>query len=457
MLVGAALATELADSETPMSYPPPPPPPPPSGPQFYPQSPYPMPPKKQSKVLWIVLAIVGGLIVLCGLGGIIAGITADDDPKVSSEARSAVDEPNSISEESEEPEPVDTDGDGVVDEEDVDPNDANVQTEDDIDTDEDGVPDYEDFRPEDRKIQTRDDVDTDKDGVPDYKDDFPKNAAYTKDSDGDGSADQVDDFPKDDRYTTDTDGDKVADSEDAFPNDPTRSKITVAMENALESAYNYLDFGAFSRLGGRPDPCRLEEGSGPVGQELSVVLDFLSGRAHPAIDELVRRTVHLRRGGLRRQQGRAVMARIAQAGSTRRKKRTAVLPAILIVIGLIVVFGAVGASGNNDFDQTLCETDQVLYGGYEDCSDQGQGGETAAFIIGGGMIALGVLGLVIISSMGSVIDHSAPPVAPQVSTSPPPATQADELKKAADLLASGAITVEEFAVLKGCILGTTDD
>ena len=122
-----------------------------------------------------------------------------------------------------EPEPVDTDGDRVLDD--------------------------EDFSPEDPKVQTEDDVDTDKDGVADYKDAFPKDAKYSKDADGDGVADQVDDFPEDERYSTDSDGDKVADSEDDFPADPSRSKITNAMYNAIDSASSYLDYTAFSRTG----------------------------------------------------------------------------------------------------------------------------------------------------------------------------------------------------------------
>ena len=118
-----------------------------------------------------------------------------------------------------------------------------------VDTDDDGVLDDDDYRPEDPKVQTEDDVDTDKDGVPDYKDDFPNNAQYSKDSDGDGVADAIDDFPKDERYSKDSDGDKVADSEDDFPADPSRSKITAAMENAIDTASSYLDYSAFSRTG----------------------------------------------------------------------------------------------------------------------------------------------------------------------------------------------------------------
>ena len=61
--------------------------------------------------------------------------------------------------------------------------------------------------------------------------------------------DQRDDFPKDAEFSKDTDGDGVADSEDAFPKDPSKSEITLAMENALEAAQDYLDYSAFSRKG----------------------------------------------------------------------------------------------------------------------------------------------------------------------------------------------------------------
>lgn len=118
-----------------------------------------------------------------------------------------------------------------------------------VDSDGDGVNDDEDYRPQDAKVQTRDDVDTDADGVPDFRDDFPKNANFSKDADGDGVADQLDDFPRDAEFSQDSDGDRVADAVDAFPQDPNRSEITLAMENALAEAKNYLDFSPFSRQG----------------------------------------------------------------------------------------------------------------------------------------------------------------------------------------------------------------
>ena len=175
------------------------------------------------KVLSGVLAFVLLMIIVGALG------SEDEDPTPAAADTSAEAvgdsgaEMSPVSEPETAPEPVDTDGDGVNDE--------------------------DDFRPKDPKVQTRDDVDTDRDGVPDYKDGFPKDAKYSKDADGDRVPDQLDDFPKDPRYSEDTDGDGVADSTDAFPRDPSRSKITLAMENALASAQDYLDYSAFSRQG----------------------------------------------------------------------------------------------------------------------------------------------------------------------------------------------------------------
>lgn len=130
-----------------------------------------------------------------------------------------------------------------------------------VDTDGDGVVDDEDYRPTDPSIQARSDVDTDSDGVPDFRDAFPRNGQYSKDSDGDRVADRLDDFPNDADYSKDRDGDRVADAVDAFPNDPRRSEITLAMENALARAQDYLNFSPFSRQG-LVDQMTSEYGSG---------------------------------------------------------------------------------------------------------------------------------------------------------------------------------------------------
>jgi hypothetical protein len=191
-------------------------------------------PKKHWVMRHKVLTIVLALIVLSGVSSALSGGSDDESARDSPAAvadsdtdaesppeAEAVADPDT--EADPEPEPVDTDGDGANDEDDV--------------------------RPEDPKIQTEDDIDTDGDGVADYQDDFPKNAEYSKDTDGDTVPDALDAFPKDAEYSKDTDGDRVADAVDAFPSDPSRSEISLAMENALESAEDYLDYTAFSRLG----------------------------------------------------------------------------------------------------------------------------------------------------------------------------------------------------------------
>jgi hypothetical protein len=175
-----------------------------------------------------VLTGVFALIVILGVTGALSDDANDqvaaDPPAADVDSQDAAEpDPDPVVEPDPEPEPVDTDGDGANDEDDV--------------------------RPEDPKIQTEDDIDTDGDGVADYQDDFPKNAEYSKDTDGDDVPDQLDAFPEDSEFSKDTDGDRVADAVDAFPRDPTKSEITLAMENALESAQSYLDYSAFSRLG----------------------------------------------------------------------------------------------------------------------------------------------------------------------------------------------------------------
>jgi len=193
-----------------------------------------------------VLSGVSAFVLLLVIVGALGGGAEDPAPAAAGTSTEAVDEPNTDVEE--------TDSDVAAASEPV----AEAEP---VDTDRDGVVDEEDFAPEDRKVQTRDDVDTDKDGVPDYQDDFPKNDKFSKDTDGDSVADQLDDFPKDPRYSQDSDGDGAADSKDAFPGDPSRWKITFAMENALESARDYLDFSAFSRQG-LIDQLSSEYGSG---------------------------------------------------------------------------------------------------------------------------------------------------------------------------------------------------
>jgi hypothetical protein len=184
---------------------------------------------------WIVRhKVLSGVFAFIVLMGIV-GALSSEDPAPAATGTTGQGADDSEADVAPVAEPIDSDGDGVEDEDDFRPNDPDVQTSDDIDTDKDGVSDGDDFRPEDPKVQSRDDVDTDKDGVADYQDAFPKNAEYSKDTDGDTVPDQLDAFPKDERYSQDADGDGSADSQDAFPSDPSRWKVTLAMDNALEA------------------------------------------------------------------------------------------------------------------------------------------------------------------------------------------------------------------------------
>ena len=89
---------------------------------------------------------------------------------------------------------VDTDGDGVIDNEDAFPNDPDENS----DIDGDGIGDNSD-------------TDIDGDGVDNEQDLFPNDPDETSDLDGDGIGDNSD---------TDIDGDGVDNEQDAFPNDP---------------------------------------------------------------------------------------------------------------------------------------------------------------------------------------------------------------------------------------------
>ena len=63
-------------------------------------------------------------------------------------------------------------------------------------------------------------TDSDNDGLPDDIDAFPNDANETTDSDGDGTGDNSDAFPNDANETHDDDSDGVGNNSDAFPDDP---------------------------------------------------------------------------------------------------------------------------------------------------------------------------------------------------------------------------------------------
>ncbi|ABV88074.1 M9 family metallopeptidase [Shewanella pealeana] len=70
-------------------------------------------------------------------------------------------------------------------------------------------------------IDITDPIDSDGDGVADDQDAFPHDPSETRDTDGDGVGDNADAFPTDASETVDTDGDGVGDNGDVFPTDPT--------------------------------------------------------------------------------------------------------------------------------------------------------------------------------------------------------------------------------------------
>jgi len=98
------------------------------------------------------------------------------------------------------------------------------------DADGDGVIDEADIFPDDSSEQN----DTDGDGVGDNADVFPNDANESSDSDMDGVGDNADAFPNDPNESSDSDMDGVGDNADAFPNDPLKSDLE-EVDNSKES------------------------------------------------------------------------------------------------------------------------------------------------------------------------------------------------------------------------------
>ncbi len=130
---------------------------------------------------------------------------------------------------------VDGDGDGIADEDDAFPQDANESS----DSDGDGVGDNSDAFPQDSN-ETNDD---DGDGVGNNSDAFPQDANETHDDDGDGVGNNSDAFPQDENETIDSDGDGVGDNSDFKPNDPSISTPIIVSDksaNFLAGAIIFL-------------------------------------------------------------------------------------------------------------------------------------------------------------------------------------------------------------------------
>ena len=100
----------------------------------------------------------------------------------------------------------------------------------DVDTDGDGIPD-------------QNDNDLDNDGVSNFEDVFPLDATESKDSDGDGTGDNADAFPLDFSETLDTDGDGIGDNTDPTPNGETSgSSVLLTPVAAVASSFENTNF-----------------------------------------------------------------------------------------------------------------------------------------------------------------------------------------------------------------------
>ena len=125
---------------------------------------------------------------------------------------------------------LDSDGDGVPDDDDIFPYDSNETT----DSDGDGVGDNSDAFPDDPN-ETHDD---DSDGVGNNTDAFPQDESETHDDDGDGVGNNSDAFPQDANETMDSDGDGVGDNTDPEPNNPdVRTPQDISVEISDTSSY----------------------------------------------------------------------------------------------------------------------------------------------------------------------------------------------------------------------------
>jgi len=119
---------------------------------------------------------------------------------------------------------IDSDGDGIADEDDAFPQDSNETNDDDGD----GVGNNSDAFPQDAN-ETHDD---DGDGVGNNSDAFPQDANETNDDDGDGVGNNSDAFPQDSNETVDTDGDGVGDNSDFKPEDPSISTPIIVSDKS---------------------------------------------------------------------------------------------------------------------------------------------------------------------------------------------------------------------------------
>lgn len=165
---------------------------------------------------------------------------------------------------------IDSDGDGVGNNE-------------DIDDDNDGVPDREDafpLNPNESKDTDHDglgdsaDNDDDNDGVDDLKDLFPFDPNESVDSDGDGRGDNSDLFPDNPREFADSDGDGLGDNDD--PDDENKGPIAVIdTKETVVSANKLVTFNALKSQDPDGEIVSYEWDFGEGVENTSVVVDHV--------------------------------------------------------------------------------------------------------------------------------------------------------------------------------------
>jgi len=150
----------------------------------------------------------------------------------------------------------DDDNDGVNDNEDVFPNNPNES----YDTDGDGIGDNED-------------EDDDNDGVADIEDVFPLDANEIKDTDGDGVGDNTDKFPNDSNESVDTDEDGLGDNED--PDSQNHGPIPyIEVENRKTSVGKMVAFNAIKSRDPDGEIVSYEWKLGDKTEKTGVVIDY---------------------------------------------------------------------------------------------------------------------------------------------------------------------------------------
>lgn len=178
--------------------------------------------------------------------------------------------------------PIDTDGDGIPDDEDDCPNTPGLAEFNGCpDTDGDGIPDHLDLCPDVAgPASTQGCPDTDGDGIPDHLDDCPtipgpaeNNGCPEDDRDGDGIPDHLDDCPDEPGPAStngcpDRDGDGVPDHLDLCPDTPGPAEYDGCPDTDGDGVHDGID-----KCPNTPGPAE-NDGCPVVKEEVKEILNF---------------------------------------------------------------------------------------------------------------------------------------------------------------------------------------